>query len=104
MRRLIFILILCVFGYEPVALAGDFVCKIAETDTDADLDSAGPNARCGKNQPGPWACYCELTEECRDEDSGQTQTYHRRQFLGCGALGDCNSSSEFGRQCRAMED
>jgi hypothetical protein len=106
MRIIIFFapLFFTAFGNYSAALAGDLFCKITDTDTDADMDSAGPNARCGKGEKGPWACYCDLTEECRDKDSGQTQIYHRSQFLGCGSLRDCKDSSSYGRQCQAMED
>jgi hypothetical protein len=96
----------CLLGSfnEPRAFAGDFVCEITETDLDADLDSAGPNSRCGADPKGPWACYCELTEVCQDRDNGQTLTFSRRLFLGCGDLGDCSFASQYGRQCSSMED
>ncbi len=99
-----FMLALCFLTYGSISLADDFECKITDTDSDADLDSAGPNSRCGGNPAGPWACFCEITEECRNNDNGQTQIFHRRQFMGCGDLSDCAFNTPYGRQCKAMED
>lgn len=104
MRFVLAFLIICSsIVFPDNGFSGDYECKVTDTDTDADLDSAGPNSRCGRDPLGPWACYCELTETCRS-DSGQNQTYHRKQFLGCGQLKDCQFNTHYGRQCKAMEN
>lgn len=93
------LLLLC-----PLAtgVSSSYECEVVETDTDAELENAGVNPTCpGSKQP--WACYCELEEECENEE-GDVLTFHRRVLLGCGQLSDCMRFAPFGKRCAAMED
>ena len=101
MARFIKCFFILAFVVAMPALADDMECRITDASTDADLDNAGTHPRCPQSSE-PWACYCEYKEVC--QGSGQTMTFKRRQFLGCGQLSDCNFSSSFGRECAALED
>lgn len=93
------------FGTQSLAVSeatASARCVVTDTELDADLDAAGPNSLCGEDDKGPWACFCEITEECRE--GGKVFVFHRSQFLGCGQLSDCRFHTRYGRLCARLED
>jgi len=100
LKNLIFVFSLC--SLQTAAFA-DYVCRVTDTDLSSSLESAGVDPTCPASGAS-WACYCNLTETCRDSSSGETQVFRRKFLLGCGTLGDCMYFSSYGTQCRSYED